>query len=57
MHPDVRQDKPGECPICGMTLEAQPIEKDTGEEAAGHHQGEGKGHHHKGGEGHHHTES
>ena len=26
MHPQIRQDKPGKCPICGMTL----IKKETG---------------------------
>ncbi len=23
MHPQIRQDKPGNCPICGMALEAE----------------------------------
>lgn len=52
MHPDVRQDKPGECPICGMPLEAQSAESeapqgiDATEEAAGHHHEEGEEYHH-----------
>ncbi len=28
MHPEVRQHKPGKCPKCGMTLKAQPVEKE-----------------------------
>ena len=28
MHPEVRQEKPGRCPTCGMNLEAQPSEPD-----------------------------
>jgi P-type Cu+ transporter len=28
MHPEVEQDKPGSCPICGMALE-NPLEKDS----------------------------
>ena len=31
MHPEIRQDKPGNCPICGMTLEALIPELDEGE--------------------------
>ncbi|KTD17380.1 copper-transporting P-type ATPase [Legionella jordanis] len=33
MHPEVRQEKPGNCPICGMALEPQtiPIESDNSE--------------------------
>lgn len=57
MHPDVCQDKPGDCPICGMTLEAQSAESEAPEEKsatkeAGHHE-EGGGHHHAGAEKHH----
>src|SRR6266542_983777 len=25
MHPEIQQDRPGNCPICGMTLEPKPI--------------------------------
>ncbi len=34
MHPQIRQDKPGNCPICGMALEAEvsSIEDDSDEE-------------------------
>ena len=36
MHPQIMQDKPGNCPICGMTL---VLTKNTGnKEAASHHQ-------------------
>ena len=31
MHPQIRQDKPGNCPICGMTLEALIPELEEGE--------------------------
>ncbi|MEE9572177.1 MAG: heavy metal translocating P-type ATPase [Candidatus Neomarinimicrobiota bacterium] len=30
MHPEVVQDGPGDCPICGMTLEPKNITSDTG---------------------------
>lgn len=30
MHPQVRQSKPGNCPICGMTLEPEKISLDAG---------------------------
>ena len=30
MHPEIRQDKPGDCPICGMALE--PVDMTPGEE-------------------------
>jgi hypothetical protein len=30
MHPEVREDKPGTCPTCGMKLEAQDEQKDNG---------------------------
>ncbi|QVM82759.1 heavy metal translocating P-type ATPase [Novosphingobium decolorationis] len=30
MHPDVRQDHPGACPICGMALEAEMVDPDAG---------------------------
>ncbi len=32
MHPQIRSDKPGKCPICGMDL--VPVEGDEGDEAA-----------------------
>jgi Cu+-exporting ATPase len=32
MHPQVRQDHPGDCPICGMTLEPMGIPEDQGED-------------------------
>ena len=31
MHPEIRQDKPGNCPICGMTLEPLMPELEEGE--------------------------
>ena len=31
MHPEIRQDHPGECPICGMTLEALMPDLEEGE--------------------------
>ncbi len=31
MHPEIRQDKPGNCPLCGMTLEALIPELEEGE--------------------------
>ena len=31
MHPQIRQDKPGNCPICGMTLEPLIPELEDGE--------------------------
>lgn len=30
MHPQIRQNKPGNCPICGMTLEPETVSLDTG---------------------------
>ena len=30
MHPEIRQDHPGPCPICGMALEADLVMADTG---------------------------
>jgi heavy metal translocating P-type ATPase len=30
MHPEIRQDHPGPCPICGMALEADLVTADTG---------------------------
>ena len=33
MHPQVRQIGPGNCPICGMTLEPEAVTKDTGPSA------------------------
>ena len=30
MHPEVRQDGPGACPICGMALEPETVSVDTG---------------------------
>jgi len=30
MHPEVRQDHPGACPICGMALEPEQVSADTG---------------------------
>jgi len=30
MHPQIRQDKPGNCPICGMALEAEVTASDDG---------------------------
>ena len=33
MHPDVRQDHPGACPICGMALEPETVTADTGPNA------------------------
>ncbi|MCL7938981.1 heavy metal translocating P-type ATPase [Halomonas sp. ATCH28] len=30
MHPEVRQEGPGDCPICGMALEPETISADTG---------------------------
>lgn len=30
MHPEVRQDHPGPCPICGMALEPELVTADTG---------------------------
>lgn len=30
MHPQVRQPKPGNCPICGMTLEPEKVSLETG---------------------------
>jgi len=32
MHPEVRQDHPGDCPKCGMTLEPQTSTPDAGED-------------------------
>lgn len=33
MHPEVRQDHPGPCPICGMALEPETVSADTGPSA------------------------
>ena len=33
MHPEVRQDHPGACPICGMALEPEMVSADTGPSA------------------------
>jgi len=33
MHPEVRQDHPGPCPICGMALEPELVSADTGPSA------------------------
>lgn len=33
MHPEVLQDKPGQCPICGMALEPQTAHAETEEES------------------------
>lgn len=30
MHPEVQQDKPGKCPICGMILVPKNASKQTG---------------------------
>ena len=30
MHPEIRQDHPGSCPICGMALEPAPVTADSG---------------------------
>ena len=30
MHPEIRQDKPGACPICGMALEPAGVAPDAG---------------------------
>lgn len=30
MHPEIRQDTPGACPICGMALEPEMVSADTG---------------------------
>ncbi|WP_067732897.1 heavy metal translocating P-type ATPase [Novosphingobium naphthalenivorans] len=30
MHPEIRQDHPGACPICGMALEPETVSLDTG---------------------------
>ena len=30
MHPEIRQDHPGACPICGMALEPETVTADTG---------------------------
>lgn len=34
MHPEVRQDKPGACPICGMALEPQTVTAEPEEESS-----------------------
>lgn len=31
MHPEIQQDHPGNCPICGMTLEPKDFTEDTGD--------------------------
>jgi len=36
MHPEIRQDKPGTCPKCGMNL--VPVKGETGKSASTHHQ-------------------
>ncbi len=33
MHPEVRQEGPGDCPICGMALEPETVTADTGPSA------------------------
>ena len=33
MHPEIRQDHPGPCPICGMALEPETVSADTGPSA------------------------
>ncbi|WP_156839122.1 heavy metal translocating P-type ATPase [Novosphingobium aquimarinum] len=33
MHPEIRQDHPGPCPICGMALEPETVSTDTGPSA------------------------
>jgi len=33
MHPEIRQDHPGACPICGMALEPELVSADTGPSA------------------------
>ena len=33
MHPEIRQDHPGACPICGMGLEPEMVTADTGPSA------------------------
>src|SRR3546814_4546489 len=33
MHPQIRQDHPGACPICGMALEPEMVTADTGPSA------------------------
>ena len=33
MHPEIRQDHPGACPICGMALEPEMVAADTGPSA------------------------
>ncbi len=33
MHPEVRQDHPGSCPICGMALEAEMVDPEAGPNA------------------------
>ncbi|WP_280571129.1 YHS domain-containing protein, partial [Chromohalobacter sp. 296-RDG] len=30
MHPEIRQEGPGDCPICGMALEPETVSADTG---------------------------
>ena len=32
MHPQIREDRPGNCPICGMTLEPMMVEAGGEEE-------------------------
>jgi Ni,Fe-hydrogenase III large subunit len=41
MHPEIQRDKPGNCPICGMTL----MKKHNEEQQAGMNKNEGDGHH------------
>jgi len=36
MHPQIVQDKPGDCPICGMKLVLQKLEEPAKDEHAGH---------------------
>ncbi len=36
MHPDYRSDHPGDCPMCGMRLEAVRADRATGGDAAAH---------------------
>ncbi|MDQ2808451.1 MAG: hypothetical protein M3Z04_16310, partial [Chloroflexota bacterium] len=45
MHPEIRQDGPGQCPICGMDLiPAEAAAADTAPVHAGHTMGVGGGH-------------
>lgn len=47
MHPEVRSDQPGECPICGMALQPLPAtEGDGADDAGADEPGEAHHHHH-----------